>query len=113
MCSKKSTTKNALGYILKDDRKFDDLESNSSVDEIVATENNSDKVGANFTIDDNGLHNLDENKDSDIPENDNELLSNVPVISKDKKEKEPQEYRWCKINTDTMENRFQTCYHKY
>lgn len=113
MCSKKSTTKNALGYILKDDRKFDDLESNSSVDEIVATENNSDKVGANFTIDDNGLHNLDENKDSDIPENDNELLSNVPVISKDKKEKEPQEYRWCKINIDTMENRFQTCYHKY
>lgn len=113
MCSKKSTTKNALGYILKDDRKFDDLESNSSVDEIVATENNSDKVGANFTIDDNGLYNLDENKDSDIPENDNELLSNVPVISKDKKEKEPQEYRWCKINIDTMENRFQTCYHKY
>ena len=113
MCSKKSKTKNALGYILKDDRKFDDLESNSNVDEIDATENNSDKVGANFTIDDNGLHNLDENKDSDIPENDDELLSNVPVISKDEKEKEPQEYGWCKINIDTMENRFQTCYHKY
>lgn len=113
MCSKKSTTKNALGYILKDDREFDDLESNSNVDEIDTTENNSDKVGANFTIDDNGLHNLDENKDSDIPENDDELLSNVPIISKDEKEKEPQECRWCKINIDTMENRFQTCYHKY
>ena len=113
MCSKKSTTKNALGCILKDDRKFDDLESNSNVDEIDATEYNSDKVGANFTIDNNELHNLDENKDSDIPENDDELLSNVPVISKDEKEKELQKYRWCKINIDTMENRFQTCYHKY
>ena len=113
MCSKKSTTKNALGYILKDDRKFDDLESNSNVDEIDATEYNSYKVGANFTIDDNGLYNLDQNKDSDIPENDDELLSNVPVISKDEKEKQPQEYRWCKINIDAMENRFQTCYLKY
>ena len=112
MCSNKLIVNDALDYILNDDRDFDDLQSDSDFDEIDAIGNNSDEVGANVIIDDTKLHNLVEKEDSDIPGNDDEPLPIFPVISENEKEKQQQEYRWCKIDFDIPEDRFQNCYHK-
>lgn len=72
MCSKKLTISDTLDYILNDDGNFNDLESDWDFDEIEKIGSNSDEVAANVVIDDTESHNLHENEDSDIPENDDD-----------------------------------------
>ena len=88
------------------------MEIDSYFDETDAIEN--DEVEANIIIDDNELHNfekkiddnelhnLDENGDSDIPRNNDEPLPTLPETSKNVEEKQPQEYRWPKIDFDIL-----------
>ena len=78
------------------------MERDSNFDENDTIGNNNDVVGANGVIDDTELHNLDENDNCGIQENDDEPLSNVPVTSKNQKEKQPQEYTWRKIDFDIL-----------
>lgn len=102
MFIEKLTVNDGLDYVLNENSIFDDLESDSGFYETDTLGNNSDEIGANLKIDDTELHNLDENKDPDIPGNDDNPLWIFPVTSKNENEKQPQEYRCCK--TDILED---------
>ena len=81
---------------MNDNSNFDDLKFDSDFDELDIIGKNSDEVCADVIIDDPEFHNLDENEDSDFPENNGESLSNAPVTSRKEKQTHVKS-----INTDT------------